>query len=341
MRHRLEITVIHFRDACAHIPKWLRRMLLALVGLGLLGLVIARSGSALAEVQHISAPSGWLLALAIVAETASLVAYVLMVRQILRHDGLAVRTRPLLRMTLGGIAMSSSLPAGVAASTGYWLRELQREGADRAHAAVVLVRTTVAGVVSLAALLIVGVAVAGASGPLAHFYTAILVTGGLAIVAIALLWSPLIRFLYRRFPSLPSPLGGHEPTGAEGLMAVGTLALVNWILDCLALALALLALHVTVPLDGLLLTYCLAQVVATIPLLPGGAGTVEASLAVGFAAFGHTAGPLVAGVLLYRVISQWGLVPLGWGAVAAAHHHPVSSTVNGNVRRASPNPNRS
>jgi uncharacterized membrane protein YbhN (UPF0104 family) len=65
-----------------------------------------------------------------------------------------------------------------------------------------------------------------------------------------------------------------------------------------------------------LLTFALAQLVASIPVLPGGGGTVEAALAVGFAAFGHTAGPLVAGILLFRLISCWGLVPLGWAVVA-------------------------
>ena len=39
---------------------------------------------------------------------------------------------------------------------------------------------------------------------------------------------------------------------------------------------------------------------------------------LGFAAFGHTSGSIVAGVVLYRLISNWGLVPIGWAAIAAA-----------------------
>ncbi|MDX6566247.1 MAG: hypothetical protein QOE10_1909, partial [Gaiellales bacterium] len=43
----------------------------------------------------------------------------------------------------------------------------------------------------------------------------------------------------------------------------------------------------------------------------------------GFAAFGHTSGSVVAGVVLYRLISNWGLVPIGWAAIAAHHRvHP-------------------
>jgi putative heme transporter len=53
-----------------------------------------------------------------------------------------------------------------------------------------------------------------------------------------------------------------------------------------------------------------------LPLLPGGGGTVEVSLVLGFAAFGHTVGSVIAGVLLFRLISCWGLVPVGWLAIA-------------------------
>src|SRR5262249_54066869 len=55
---------------------------------------------------------------------------------------------------------------------------------------------------------------------------------------------------------------------------------------------------------------------ANLPLLPGGGGTVEVSLMLGFAAFGQSSGKVVAGVLLFRLISCWGLVPIGWLAVA-------------------------
>jgi hypothetical protein len=71
-----------------------------------------------------------------------------------------------------------------------------------------------------------------------------------------------------------------------------------------------------VPLQSIVLTYAIAQLVASLPLLPGGGGTVEVSLALGFAAFGHTSGSVIAGILLFRLISCWGLVPVGWLAVA-------------------------
>jgi uncharacterized membrane protein YbhN (UPF0104 family) len=50
--------------------------------------------------------------------------------------------------------------------------------------------------------------------------------------------------------------------------------------------------------------------------LPGGGGSVELSLSLGFGALGHTTGEVFAGILLFRLISCWGLVPLGWLVVA-------------------------
>jgi uncharacterized membrane protein YbhN (UPF0104 family) len=52
-----------------------------------------------------------------------------------------------------------------------------------------------------------------------------------------------------------------------------------------------------------LLTYALAQLVASLPLLPGGGGAVELSLLAGFAAFGDASSEMIAGVILYRLIS--------------------------------------
>jgi putative heme transporter len=323
-KHKLEEVFHTVQRASARIPRWLRRTLSALAGLALVAVVAAHSRQAFADVRHISHPRPWLLGLAILAEAGSLSASTLTMRQLLRRDGLVVGARPLVRLTLAGVAMSATLPAGDAASAAYWVRELQREGADHAHAAIMLTRLTIAAVVSLAALLAVGIAVAGSSGPLAGARVWILAAGGVAIVAVPLLWPSVARVVRRRLPNLPAPLNGHKATWCERRTAVGMLTLAIWLFDCAALVLALRALHVAVPAEGVLATYCLAQIVAAVPLLPGGAGTVEASLAVGFTTYGETAGPVVAGVLLYRLISQWGIVPLGWGAVLAAKRRALA-----------------
>jgi uncharacterized protein (TIRG00374 family) len=96
------------------------------------------------------------------------------------------------------------------------------------------------------------------------------------------------------------------------LRTIILLAYGNWLLDCTALYASLQATHAPVTARSVILVYVLAQLVAQIGFLPGGGGTVELSLATGFAAFGHHSGAVLAGALLYRVFGCWGLVPIGW-----------------------------
>jgi uncharacterized protein (TIRG00374 family) len=103
----------------------------------------------------------------------------------------------------------------------------------------------------------------------------------------------------------------------RALATVAALAFANWLLDCACLVASLAAVGASIPVRGVLVTYALAQIVAAIPLLPGGGGTVELSFSLGFAAFGETSSTVVAGILLFRIISCWGLVPLGWLGLAA------------------------
>lgn len=258
---------------------------------------------------------GWLV-LALLAELASLLAYALVVRELLAARGVSARARELLRATVGGIAIGASLPGGQALSTAYWYRLLRREGATPGAAAGALAGAMLAGVASLAGVLVLGVAAAGDSGPAARFRLPILL-GAAAAVALARAFGRSlvrqVRHVLTRHTSVP-----FEELALRGrpLYRIGCLAYLNWLLDCVCLLSSLLAVDAHVPLRSVLLTYALAQVVASIPLLPGGGGTVEVTLSLGFAAFGRASGAVVAGVLLFRAITCWGLIPVGWTAVA-------------------------
>jgi uncharacterized membrane protein YbhN (UPF0104 family) len=244
---------------------------------------------------------GW-LAVALAAELASLLAYALVAQRLLVVAGVPGRLRTLLRTTVGGIAIGASIPGGAAVSTAYWYTQLRALGAVRKSAALVLAGTTAAGAMSLGVLAVAGVVVAGGSGPLGGLQTPILASTAV-LAALALCFRRRLRA-----PSL----------GRSDLAAIGGFASLNWLLDCVTLVAALAAVHAHVPAQSILLTYALAQIAGSVPLLPGGAGAVEVSLSLGFAAFGHTSGNVLAGVLLYRLISCWGLVPLGWLAVTSA-----------------------
>ncbi len=104
---------------------------------------------------------------------------------------------------------------------------------------------------------------------------------------------------------------------AWGLAAVGGWGMANWILDCGCLALSFVALGVGVPWKGLLLAYGAAQLAANLPITPGGLGVVEGSLTIALAAFGGSETSTVAVVLLYRILSFWIVLPVGWATWAA------------------------
>jgi putative heme transporter len=74
------------------------------------------------------------------------------------------------------------------------------------------------------------------------------------------------------------------------------------------------ALGVPVPWRGVLVIYGLTQVAASLPITPGGIGVVEGSMTALLIAYGTHATDAVAVVLLYRIVSFWGLAPIGWAA---------------------------
>src|SRR5262249_46494222 len=179
-----------------------------------------------------------------------------------------------------------------------------------------LAGSMIAGIVSLAGLLVAGVVVAGNAGPCADWRIPIVVSAAV-LLAVRIAFGRRLGAGARRVIARLTPIAAHDlAMRGRRIAAVAGAAFLNWLLDCACLVASLQAVGAHVPARSVLLTYSLAQIVAAIPLLPGGGGTVELSLSLGFAAFGHTSGAVVAGVILYRVISCWGLIPVGWLAIA-------------------------
>lgn len=85
----------------------------------------------------------------------------------------------------------------------------------------------------------------------------------------------------------------------------------RWAFDYLTLLAALAAVGST-PRPGLvLLAFCAAQVLAQIPITPGGLGFVEAGLTATLALAGVSAGDAVLATFAYRLFSYWLPLPLG------------------------------
>jgi uncharacterized protein (TIRG00374 family) len=92
----------------------------------------------------------------------------------------------------------------------------------------------------------------------------------------------------------------------------------RWVLDYLTLLAALTAVHADPRPSTVLLAFCAAQFLGTLPLTPGGLGFVEAGLTGTLVLAGVPAGAAVVATLGYRLVSFW--LPIPAGAVAALLH---------------------
>jgi hypothetical protein len=75
-------------------------------------------------------------------------------------------------------------------------------------------------------------------------------------------------------------------------------------------------------IDGLLVSYGLANVLAAIPVTPGGLGVVEAVLTASLVAFGAPHSEALLGVISYRLVNFWLPIPLGAAAYLSLRLDP-------------------
>ena len=109
---------------------------------------------------------------------------------------------------------------------------------------------------------------------------------------------------------------GHVRMSTTAWIYVIVALTVAWLADTGCLAASFAGVDASVPWSGVLLAYCAGQLAAMLPITPGGLGVVEGSLTLALVAFGGARQSTLAAVLLYRLISYWGV--LGTGAVAYA-----------------------
>jgi uncharacterized membrane protein YbhN (UPF0104 family) len=163
-------------------------------------------------------------------------------------------------------------------------------------------------VAALLVLLAIGALIAGGHGPAASVWPLSLVL--VIALAIAL---PLLTALARRTRWL-AQVTALRPRRRllAGAFAAATL---SWIADCACLVASIMAVSGRVPWQGLLAVYALIQVSQAIPFTPGGLGVVEGTASLLLIAYGMPAATALAAVLLYRIITFWAPLPIGWGAV--------------------------
>ncbi|MCA1842956.1 MAG: YbhN family protein, partial [Actinobacteria bacterium] len=309
--------------------------LLIAVGVGAYVLSARRTElvGAAAALHHLRWP--W-LAVAASAELASIVAYAALQGRILASGGVDVGMPSLTGIALAGYAIQNSLPAGPAWSGLFAFRQFRRRGADPVVAGWTMVIVPLVSGACLVGLAVMGTVLAqGQASSLGLIYVVVGVAvlaigmifglrrwaahGAVTAAAIRLLsaWQHLFRRPGRDMRELVETtrhrLVAVTPHRRDWAAATGW-AVANWGLDCVCLMLAFFALAAPVPWRGLLLAYGAGQLAANLPITPGGLGAVEGSLTVALVFYGGGRVSTVAAVLLYRIISFWALLPLGWAS---------------------------
>ncbi len=289
--------------------RWRRALPLAslvLAGAGAWSVAGEWSGvqAALVQLTHLRwMPVRW----AIYAEALAYLSLTLVTVILLRATGRRLTPGSVLGITLAGNALSSSIPGGAAWGATFSFDQLRRRGLSRRAAAAVLLQGVALSALALIALLIAGTVVAGGQGPAAPAWPYIL---ALPIAAAAVL------AVATRHPRVQRWLARLTDFRLERrLLAAGFgAALLSWLADCGCLAAAIAAVSGRVPWQGLLAVYALTQISQAVPFTPGGVGVVEGTASLLLIAYGMPPATALAAVLVYRIISFWALLPIGWGA---------------------------
>jgi hypothetical protein len=274
---------------------------------------------------------GWLGA-ALVAEIASMGMYARMQRALLRGAGTKVSLGWHVATAYAAHSLSATLPGGPVFSTSFNFQQMRRFGASAAVASWCI---ALGGVLSTGALVVIG-AVGGIltretaswRSLVGYAVAALLIAFGVRLLAEHPQWldRPVRALLggvnrVRRRP----PGHGHERLlgfmtqlrtirvrPAQFVTAV-LLALLNWLFDALCLWMCCVAAgagHIN-PVH-LVIAYCAGMAAASVPIVPGGLGVVDAALVLGLVAGGLTSASALAAVVLYRLISLGFIIGLGW-----------------------------
>ena len=302
-------------------------------------LVIPQLGSVRKSLGLLGGVRPWWIVLGLGFEFGSLYAYARLTQGVL-----PARTSPgvwtILRIQLATLSVSHVVPGGAAAGGGLGYRLLTSSGVSGTDAAFALATQSIGSAVVLNALLWLGLVV---SIPLRGYnplYLTAAIVGALVVGAFSLVVIGLMRgqeraadivvAVTRRIPKndedkvcqvirhVAERLRTIAANRPLMLRTVGWAA-VNWLLDMASLWVFLLAFGYRVGIDGLIVSYGLAYVLASIPLTPGGLGVVEAVLVSTLVGFGAPHATALLGVVAYRFVNFWLPIPVGAGVYLSLH----------------------
>ncbi|MDA8278528.1 MAG: YbhN family protein [Actinomycetota bacterium] len=279
--------------------------------------------------SQIEAANIAIIAIAALSEIGSVASFGLFNYVILR-GGSTISPLTSIETATANTTINNSIPGGTAFASIYSFRQYRRYGATPLFASWAVITINVLSGASLAILAAAGVAL---SFKTSQGLDLILVVPGtvVALLLVSYLLAnprflvamarPTLKLSYRliKYPKggaiaiqeICNAFADHHPK-LKDLLAATAIATFNWIFDALVLVLAYEAIGKPIPWSGLLLAYGAGQLAANLPVTPGGLGVVEGSLSIALVAYGGAQSSAVAAVLIYRLISYWMTMPLGF-----------------------------
>ncbi len=261
----------------------------------------------------------------------------------------AVDWTPVIYSQLAGNALSKVAPAGGAVGGALQYRMLVESGARKGRVATAITATNLLTFAVVLVLPVLAIPAFLTGSVDRDLVTATLIGLGVLLLltaaAIALLaFDEPLAWVGRRVQAVRNALRrSSEPLRALpdrliterdrlletlgprwGRAVAGTVA--RWAFDYLTLIAALAAVGSHPSPLLVLLAFCAAQVLAQVPVTPGGLGFVEAGLTATLALAGVSAGAAVVATLAYRLVSYWLPLPVGLAAYAAHRRSLATAT---------------
>ena len=255
----------------------------------------------------------------LILEAAALAAYAQLTYTVLSPGG-PNRWR-LLRIDLSSLALSHVVPGGTAPGVGLSYRLLSQSGVGAADAGFGLAMQGVGSAVVLNVLFWLALIVSLFTNGFHPLYTyaaaaGTLLMGSFAAVIVALTkgrrrsievvrqWADRVPFLdgnrlaegVQRVADRLKDLAGQRDPLRQAILWAAT----NWLLDAACLFVFIVALHSYISPINLLVAYGLANILAVIPITPGGLGIIEGILIPALHGFGVPLDVASPAVLGYR-----------------------------------------
>ncbi len=270
------------------------------------------------------------LALAIGLQIIGLLAYAQLMRVALPPGRIGLFR--LFRIQLATKSINNTVPAGSAAGAALGYRLLTTSGVDGPDAGFALAATGLVSACVLNLILWVALLLTLPFHGVSVLYGIIAMLGVIVLLFAAGLMFALIKGRERATRILRAITGrirfidadriseiveqvagrlGEIVNDKELLERAAIWATLNWLLDAASLFVFVRAFGEWANVVGLLVAFGLANVLAVIPITPGGLGYVEATLAGTLVGFGVTRDVAVLAVPIYRLAQFWFPIPLG------------------------------